>query len=87
MHIAAVEQLNHEMIPALEAPAQACRKKTAEFKSIIKIGPTHLQDARRDWVKNFRGTQRKVKYGIERVKACLLASRSWRRVYGGWQLA
>jgi fumarate hydratase class II len=45
MHIAAAEQITHELIPALEELHAALKNKSQEFTSIIKIGRTHLQDA------------------------------------------
>jgi fumarate hydratase class II len=41
MHIAAVEQLHHELIPAMEHLHSALQNKANEFKDIIKIGRTH----------------------------------------------
>lgn len=45
MHIAAVEEVVHRLIPAVQNMRQALEKKAIEFKSIIKIGRTHLMDA------------------------------------------
>lgn len=45
MHIAAVEEVEHRLRPALKHLHDALVKKQEEFKSIIKIGRTHLQDA------------------------------------------
>ena len=45
MHIAAVEQIADDLIPALQTFHAALRKKADEFADIVKIGRTHLQDA------------------------------------------
>ena len=45
MHIAAVMQITDFLIPALQHFETALQNKTEEFKSIVKIGRTHLQDA------------------------------------------
>ena len=45
MHIAAVEEINHRLIPAIHKLHDALAAKSAEFKDIIKIGRTHTQDA------------------------------------------
>jgi len=72
MHIAAVEQIHHELIPALEHLHAALDAKAQQFKNIIKIGRTHLQDATPVTLgQEFSGYATQVKYGIERVKATL----------------
>src|ERR671925_990549 len=45
MHIAAVEQVHHQLLPALEHLHAALRGRSQAFGRIIKIGRTHLQDA------------------------------------------
>lgn len=45
MHIAAVEQLHHELLPALSYLKDALHQKSTAFMGIIKVGRTHLQDA------------------------------------------
>jgi fumarate hydratase, class II len=45
MHIAAVQALQEQLIPALTKLRHALSKKSTEFESIIKIGRTHLMDA------------------------------------------
>ena len=45
MHIAAAEQIVHDLIPALTHLRDALAVKQREFKDIIKIGRTHTQDA------------------------------------------
>jgi fumarate hydratase, class II len=45
MHIAAAERLRHALIPAIKSVQDAIAAKADEFKDIVKIGRTHLQDA------------------------------------------
>ncbi|MDD6055078.1 MAG: class II fumarate hydratase [Helicobacter sp.] len=45
MSIVSVEQVVKKLIPAIEELESTLKQKSEEFKSIIKIGRTHLQDA------------------------------------------
>jgi fumarate hydratase, class II len=45
MHIAAAERVKHALIPAIQGVHDAIAAKAEEFKDIVKIGRTHLQDA------------------------------------------
>src|SRR5499426_2274794 len=45
MHIAAAEQLNHQLIPHVTRLRNALEAKSREFAAIVKIGRTHLMDA------------------------------------------
>jgi len=45
MHLAAVNQLQKELIPSVQKLRDALAKKSAKFKNLIKIGRTHLMDA------------------------------------------
>jgi fumarate hydratase class II len=45
MHLAAVNQLQKELIPSVQKLRDALGKKSDEFKNLIKIGRTHLMDA------------------------------------------
>ena len=44
MHIAAAEQMN-KLIPRVQEVQEAITAKAQEFKDVVKIGRTHLQDA------------------------------------------
>ena len=44
MHIAAAEQM-HNLIPRVQEVQEAITAKAQEFKDVVKIGRTHLQDA------------------------------------------
>ncbi|UPO15092.1 class II fumarate hydratase [Leptospira borgpetersenii] len=74
MHIAVAEQLNQKLIPALGQLKDTLEKKADEFKNIIKIGRTHLQDATPLTLgQEFSGYVQQLKYNIARVKAVLSA--------------
>ncbi len=45
MHIAAVQAIVHELLPAIEALRAGLAQKQQQFAHIVKIGRTHLQDA------------------------------------------
>lgn len=72
MHIAAGCEINESLIPGLERLHDALLAKQNEFKDIIKIGRTHLQDATPLTLgQEFSGYVTQVKYGIERIKKTL----------------
>src|SRR5689334_23931800 len=45
MHIACAEEIVHRLLPALQTLRNALNDKAEAWKSIIKIGRTHTQDA------------------------------------------
>ena len=45
MHIAAVEQLEDVLIPAVSQLAATLHAKSEQFSDVVKVGRTHLQDA------------------------------------------
>lgn len=45
MHIVSVLEITHKLLPSLERLHKTFKQKSDEFKSIVKIGRTHLQDA------------------------------------------
>jgi fumarate hydratase class II len=72
MHIAAVMEISDNLIPALQYLKAALNKKAKEFKNIIKIGRTHLQDATPLTLgQEFSGYVTQIEFGIARVKNCL----------------
>jgi len=72
MHIAAVESINHNLIPALEYLKKAMDVKVKEFEKIVKIGRTHLQDATPLTLgQEFSGYSKQLELGIQRAKSCL----------------
>ena len=72
MHISAVEEIHHSLLPALDKIAAALEAKSNEWQDIIKIGRTHLQDATPLTLgQEFSGYAAQVRLGIERVRDCL----------------
>src|SRR5262245_57015780 len=72
MHIAAVEQVNHRLLGALEHLLAGLKAKSDAFADIIKIGRTHLQDATPLTLgQEFSGYAQQIRYGIERVRLTL----------------
>ena len=72
MHIAAVEQLSHKLLPTLQRMQKVLEKKMDEFSSIIKIGRTHLMDATPlSLGQEFSGYVVQMKDNIERISFAL----------------
>lgn len=72
MHIAAVEQIYHVLIPALKNMRDMLQRKVDDFDGIIKIGRTHLQDATPLTLsQEFSGYVQQMDYALERVEAAL----------------
>jgi fumarate hydratase class II len=72
MHIAAGEQVHHELIPSLQHLHAALKEKSENFMHIVKIGRTHLQDATPLTLgQEFSGYTQQIENNIARVKACL----------------
>jgi len=45
MHIAAVEEIEDKLLPAMDALTKTLEEKSKKFDKIVKIGRTHLMDA------------------------------------------
>ena len=72
MHIAAAEQVVHDLIPALRHLHKALVAKQEEFKDIIKIGRTHTQDATPLTLgQEFSGYAQQVANAITRIEMTL----------------
>lgn len=72
MHIAAVEQCHHALLPALDRLRQALAERARAFDAIVKIGRTHLQDATPLTLgQEFSGYATQVEHGIARIEAAL----------------
>ncbi|MGH9883572.1 MAG: class II fumarate hydratase, partial [Pyrinomonadaceae bacterium] len=71
MYIAAAEQLNR-LIPAVQEVRNAIAEKAEEFKDVVKIGRTHLQDATPLTVgQEFSGWANLLERDIERLKLAM----------------
>ncbi|RDL37287.1 Fumarate hydratase [Venustampulla echinocandica] len=74
MHIAAVLEIENELIPAIKSLRSALQAKVDDFesKNIIKIGRTHLQDATPlTLAQEFSGYVAQLDFGIKRVESSL----------------
>jgi fumarate hydratase, class II len=69
LHLAAVAEISHHLIPALEHLHAALLEKSEAFASIVKIGRTHLQDAVPLTLgQEFSGYASQVELAIVRIK-------------------
>jgi fumarate hydratase, class II len=69
LHLAAVGEIAHRLIPALEHLHAALLQKSEDFASIVKIGRTHLQDAVPLTLgQEFSGYAAQVELAIARLK-------------------
>jgi len=74
MHIAAVEEINLGLLPALHALKDALKKKSIAFEHLVKIGRTHMQDATPLTLgQEFSGYHAQIEHGIRRLEAVLTA--------------
>lgn len=72
MHVAAVVEINSNLIPALTELRDVLAAKSKEFENIIKIGRTHLQDATPLTLgQEFSGYVTQLTRGIERIESTL----------------
>ncbi len=70
MHVAAVEALHGRVIPSARALREALAAKSAEFRDIVKIGRTHLQDATPLTLgQEFSGYVSQLDHGVAHVQA------------------
>lgn len=69
IHVAGVEMIETQLLPALAKLHAALTEKAQALDRVIKIGRTHLQDATPVRVgQEFGGYARQVELGIQRVK-------------------
>lgn len=69
IHLATLEQMNGELIPALKRLRVALLAKSKEFDGILKVGRTHLQDATPIRLgQEFSGYARQIELGVLRVE-------------------
>ena len=72
MHIAVAIHANKRLLPALVKLEKSLNKKVRQFKNIVKIGRTHLQDATPLTLgQEFSGYEAQVKNSIDRIKKAL----------------
>jgi len=72
MHIAAAEELDHRLIPAVAKLRDALAAKSAEYRDVVKIGRTHLMDAVPLTLgQEFSGYVAQLDYDLRRIAAVL----------------
>jgi fumarate hydratase class II len=69
MHVASLEAVERDVLPALAALRDELEAKEGEFDDVVKTGRTHLQDATPVTLgQEFSGYRTQVEKGIERVR-------------------
>jgi len=69
MHVASLEAVEKDVIPALKTLRDALAEKEDEFDTVVKTGRTHLQDATPITLgQEFSGYRTQVEKGISRVE-------------------
>ena len=72
MHIAIAIETNNKLLPSLKLLNKELKKKVSEFKNIIKVGRTHLQDATPlSLGQEFSGYQSQIEESIKRIVKAL----------------
>jgi fumarate hydratase class II len=72
VHLAALDELVHDLLPALQQLADSLQGKAAEFDDVVKSGRTHLMDAVPVTLgQEFGGYAAQVRQGYERVGSTL----------------
>lgn len=72
MHVAAVQELQQRLIPALQVLRDTLAAKAQAFELIVKIGRTHLQDATPLTLgQEFSGYVAQLDHGLRHVEAAL----------------
>jgi fumarate hydratase class II len=68
VHLAALDRITNELLPALEQLAESLERKAREFDDVVKSGRTHWMDAVPVTLgQEFAGYAAQVRQGIERV--------------------
>ena len=72
MHISVAMESISKLLPSLKLLENSLKKKSMEFKNIVKIGRTHLQDATPLTLgQEFSGYHEQIKKSIQRIKFSL----------------
>jgi fumarate hydratase class II len=72
VHLAALDELVHDLVPSLTGLAEALERKAGEFADLVKSGRTHLMDAVPVTLgQEFGGYAAQVRQGIGRVESTL----------------
>ena len=72
VHLAALDQLTNDLLPALGQLAVSLEKKASEFDDVVKSGRTHLMDAVPVTLgQEFSGYAAQIRQSVARVEATL----------------
>jgi fumarate hydratase class II len=72
VHLAALDELVHDLLPALSMLASSLERKAAEFDDVVKSGRTHMMDAVPVTLgQEFGGFAAQVRQGITRIEGAL----------------
>ncbi len=72
VHLAALDEITNDLLPALDLLATSLERKAAEFDDVVKSGRTHWMDAVPVTLgQEFAGYAAQVRQGIERVNDAL----------------
>jgi fumarate hydratase class II len=72
VHLAALGEVTHDLLPAMDGLASALERKSEEFADVVKAGRTHLMDAVPVTLgQEFGGYAAQIKLGTDRVRATL----------------
>jgi fumarate hydratase class II len=72
VHLAALDETTHRLLPALERLEQSFAAKAEEFKDVVKAGRTHLMDAVPVTLgQEFGGYAAQIRLGIRRIRNAL----------------
>ncbi|TMM05451.1 MAG: aspartate ammonia-lyase, partial [Actinobacteria bacterium] len=72
VHLAALDELTNDLLPALGSLAEALEAKAREFDDVVKAGRTHLMDAVPVTLgQEFGGYAAQVRQGISRLEVTL----------------
>ncbi len=72
VHLAALDEATHDLLPALEQLQASFARKAEEFKDVVKSGRTHMMDAVPVTLgQEFGGYAAQIKLGADRVRAAL----------------
>ncbi|WP_374566368.1 class II fumarate hydratase [Nitrosomonas sp.] len=72
MHVAAVQELQQQLLPAIRLLRDTLAAKAQAFEAIVKIGRTHLQDATPLTLgQEFSGYVAQLDHGLKHVQAAL----------------
>ena len=72
VHLAALDEITNDLLPALQRLADSLQAKAAEFDDVVKSGRTHLMDAVPVTLgQEFGGYAAQVRQGYDRVGSAL----------------